>query len=215
MATVMPGSQREIVVLVHGLWMKGWCMAWLAWRLRRAGFATHCVSYRSMGADLHENAVFLQDCLAELPHGAVHLVGHSLGCIVIRALFHYFPRQRPGRIVMLAPPNRGSLAAAQMAESSIGRALLGKAIRDVLRNVPRQWPAPEREIGIVSGTTPVGLGRLITTLPTPNDGVLTVTETALSGCQAQLLLPVAHSGIILSETVARAVARFIRVGRFP
>src|SRR5438105_228706 len=100
-------TERPVVVLVHGLWMQGWCMGLLAWRLRRAGFATRSFSYRSIGAGLHDNAVRLHDYLATVSAPTVHLVGHSLGCIVIRALFHYFPRQRPGRIVLLAPPNQG------------------------------------------------------------------------------------------------------------
>ncbi len=206
-------ARREMVVLVHGLWMKGWCLALLAWRLQRAGFETRCFSYRSMGADLHENAVLLQDYLAELPHETVHFVGHSLGGIVVRALFHYFPRRRPGRIVMLAPPNRGSMAA-EVAFDRLGSALLGRAVKDLLGGVVRQWPLPARDVGIVSGTVSFGLGRLVVDLPTPNDGVVGVAETNFSGSKATLTLPVTHTGMIVSKMVARAVVKFLPAGEF-
>src|SRR5438105_8826090 len=117
----MSHAEREMVVLVHGLWMKGWCMGLLAWRLQRAGFDTACFSYHSIGADLHENAVTLNDFLYDVSQGTVHFVGHSLGGIVIRSLFHYFPRQRPGRVVMLGAPNRGSVAAQRLSAQTLGR----------------------------------------------------------------------------------------------
>jgi pimeloyl-ACP methyl ester carboxylesterase len=208
-------GQRETVVLVHGLWMRGWFMSLLAWRLRRAGYQTICFSYPSMSGDLHANAVLLQERLAGISSAAiVHFVGHSLGCLVIRSLFHYFPRQRAGRIVMLAPPNRGSMAAQELAMSGTGRAVLGKSIMDMIAGVPRQWPAPPREIGVISGTVPVGLGRLVTTLPVPNDGALSVNETLLPGSQAQLSLPVTHAGVLVSGSAASAVVNFLRRARF-
>ena len=205
---------RETVVLVHGLWMKGWCMALLAWRLRRSGFETRCFSYRSMGSGLRENAARLRDYLAALSPGMVHLVGHSLGCIVIRALFHYFPSQQPGRIVMLTPPNQGSAVAEQLARSGLGRTILGKSVQELIAGVPKHWTVPVREIGIISGTVPLGLGRLFAKLSTPHDGVVTVEETALPGACAQLMLPVAHTGALVTAQVARTIAHFLRHGRF-
>jgi hypothetical protein len=167
-----------------------------------------------MSADLHENAVLLQEYLTTLPHPTVHVVGHSLGNIVIRALFHYFPRQRPGRIVMLAPPNRGSIVAERLAEAGVGRAVAGRALLDIVAGAPRHWTPPERDIGVVSGTVSFGLGRLVTRIPLPNDGVVSVAETAFATSKAQLTLPVTHTGIILSDPVAQAVAHFLRHGRF-
>ena len=52
-------TKCELVVLVHGLWMRAWVMTWLAWRLRRCGFRTVALSYPSVRADLTENALRL------------------------------------------------------------------------------------------------------------------------------------------------------------
>ena len=212
--TTTPATQREMVVLVHGLWLKGWCMTLLAWRLRCAGFDTLCFSYPTLHAGLRESATRLQATLSSLPHPTLHLVGHSLGCIVIRSLFHHFPQSRPGRVVMLAPPNRGSAAAQRLARGRLGRALLGQGTMDLLSGATRDWSPPAREIGIVSGTRGFGLARLVVKLPTPNDGVVTVAETTLSGIHAQVLLPVAHSRLLISPTVGAAVSSFLRKGRF-
>ena len=38
----------DTVILVHGLWMPGIKLYYLAWRLRRRGFAVNHFHYRSM-----------------------------------------------------------------------------------------------------------------------------------------------------------------------
>ena len=80
----------------------------LARRLRRHGFAVHAFSYPSARADLTANAARLARFLDALDAATVHLVGHSLGGILIRALFHFHPNRKPGRIVTLATPHGGS-----------------------------------------------------------------------------------------------------------
>jgi pimeloyl-ACP methyl ester carboxylesterase len=210
----LPGNQNEAVVLVHGLWMKGWCMRLLAWRLRRAGFQTYCFSYASVGATLKENARQLQATLQTLPHKTIHLVGHSLGGIVIRALFHFFPSQPPGRIVTLAAPHGGSAAARQLARGRFGGRLLGKSILEIVAGIPDAWTLPAREIGTVGGSRAFGVGRLVATLAMPNDGTVAETESRLRGAQDHLVLPVTHTSIITSRRVGEAVACFLRCGRF-
>jgi hypothetical protein len=46
---------RECVVLVHGLYLSGWALTLLAWRLRRRGFATRLFSYRSVRDGFEHN----------------------------------------------------------------------------------------------------------------------------------------------------------------
>src|SRR5439155_5575717 len=75
------------VVLVHGLWLSGWCMLLLAWRLRRCGFRTYRFSYRSVRKGLRENAAALRAFSDAIDASTVHFVGHSLGGIVIQAMF--------------------------------------------------------------------------------------------------------------------------------
>ena len=67
-----------------------------------------------MGRDLQQNAAALQVFLRTLPAGTVHLVAFSLGGLVVRALFHFYPQQHPGRIVTLGTPHNGSLAAQRL-----------------------------------------------------------------------------------------------------
>ena len=61
---------------------------------------------------------------------------------------------------------------------------------------------------------PVGIGRVLTSLPLPNDGTVCLDETELPGATASLVLDVSHTGMLYSSAVAASVARFLELGRF-
>lgn len=187
----------------------------MARRLRRQGFIVHVFSYASVRADLHANAARLAHFLDTLDADTVHLVGHSLGGIVIRALFHDHPRQKPGRIVTLAAPHGGCRVAQHLNGSSLWRTVMGKSVAQLLAGEMQRWVLPPREIGAICGTRSVGLGRLLYRgLPQPNDGLLTVKESALVAANEHLALPVSHTGMMFSRTVARQTAAFLSTGHF-
>ena len=211
---VLQQAPKESVVLIHGLWLSGWCLIPLAKRLRHAGFSVQIFSYPSVRSDLRANAERLQQYLSTLPAEEVHLVGHSLGGILIRALHHYYSPQRPGRIVTLASPHHGSIAAQALARSTVGRWMLGRSVAQLLEGQPQGWSVPLRDIGIIRGCHAIGLGRLLTRLTLPNDGVLTEVETGLAGAVSHVAIPASHSGLLLSCEVARQVSAFLRSGRF-
>jgi dATP pyrophosphohydrolase len=74
------------VVLVHGLWMGPAQTSLLAARLRGAGFATRTFGYSSTRQTPGEAAAELAALIERLETPAVHLVGHSLGGLVIAQL---------------------------------------------------------------------------------------------------------------------------------
>lgn len=204
----------ETVVLIHGLWFSGHVMFLLARRLRCRGFTVHAFSYPSVRADLAANAARLARFLDTLDTGTVHLVGHSLGGILIRALFHFHPHQKPGRIVTLATPHGGCRVAQHLDRHAFWRRAMGKGVAQLLAGAPREW-TPPREIGAICGTRSLGLGRLLYRgLPRPNDGLLTVKESAYPAAQEHLVLPVSHTGMMFSRTAAEQAANFLATGKF-
>jgi hypothetical protein len=60
----------------------------------------------------------------------------------------------------------------------------------------------------------MGLGRLVSGLPQPNDGVVAVTETLLPGATDFIALKVAHSEMLASRRCAAQIAAFLESGRF-
>lgn len=203
----------ENVLFLHGLWMNGLETWWLRHRVESHGFATQALSYPTMHATAGEVVSLLAGQIAAL-EPPVHLVGHSLGGLMLLKLFELLPEQPPGRVVLLGSPVAGSHAARSVASWAIGPSLLGRiALEEIVERGPRRWTLP-RELGIIAGSTSAGMGRLVSQLPEPNDGTVAVEETHIEGMTDHLVLPVTHTGMLVSASVAEHVARFLTTGRF-
>lgn len=200
------------VVLVHGLWAGPWMLGALRARLRAEGYAVHAFRYASVRAPLESTARAFARFLDSLHAEPIHIVAHSLGGVVAHEGLLLQPCK--GNVVLLGTPWRGSRAARQLEQLPLGATLRGHCLGDWLANPRPQWRAAN-PLGVIAGSRGMGMGRLIAPdLPRPNDGAVTVDETLIDGARDRLVLPVSHSGMLLSSRVARETARFLRHGRF-
>lgn len=200
-------------MLVHGLWMPGWVMKLMEIRLRRCGFHPVVFSYPSMRSSLSQNASLLSHFVAGLTASRIHFIGHSLGGLLVLQMLTEFPEQRTGRVILAGSPYNASCVATRLARRQPGRYILGRSML--------QWlgqKTPERhtqyEFGVISGRKSIGAGRLISRLPHPNDGVVTVAETRIPNISDQIVLNVSHSGMLLSAGLALQACSFLRSGHF-
>ncbi len=204
----------DTVVLVHGLWVHGIAMELMRRRVARAGYQALAYSYPSMRLTLTENAGRLARYLRELPASRLHLVGHSLGGLIVLRAIELAISLPPGRVVLAGTPFVESYTARRLARLPGGRTALGRSLPEWL-GAAHSRPAPVREIGVIAGNSPFGLGRLVAPdLPRPNDGVVSVEETRLPGMHDHVVLPVSHSGMLISRAVARQMCAFLRDGAF-
>jgi pimeloyl-ACP methyl ester carboxylesterase len=194
--------------------MIGGVMGILRRRLEPRGFDVATFGYASIRDGLESNAAKLAEFVARVPGDTVHLLGHSLGCVVIRALLERHSLDRPGRIVCLGPPFAGSVTAERLARWPGGSHLVGLSMRDLIARGGFATAPAGREIGIIAGCVGIGIGRLLGRFDEPNDGVVTVAETRLAGAAGHIVLPVAHASLLWSREVARQAEQFMRVGRF-
>ncbi len=202
----------ERIVLVHGLWMNGLTMLPLAWRLERCGFEVTRYGYQSVRLGLRENARRLA-AICEKSGAPLNLVGHSLGGLLIMTMLRDHPQIKVRRVVLLGSPYANSAAAQGMARFATSRGLLGRTIQDWLRQ-PRP-PIPDGvELGVIAGDVSVGLGRLFTRLPRPNDGVVILDETHVPGAADSIVLHTSHTAMLVSPAVARAACAFLKNGSF-
>ena len=85
---------KEVVVLVHGIWVNGLEQSLLRHRLRRCGYDCRQFSYHSLLRTPAQNAERLQAVLQKIDADVVHFVAHSLGGVVLHHLFDRYPEQR-------------------------------------------------------------------------------------------------------------------------
>ena len=106
-----------MILFVHGLWLTGLESAWLRRKLgAELGIETAVFRYNSITESIGEVVERLHSFVVESKAPVLHLVGHSLGSIVILRLLEKYPDVPPGRVVLLAPPLQGSCVARRVAE---------------------------------------------------------------------------------------------------
>jgi pimeloyl-ACP methyl ester carboxylesterase len=206
------GSSRQVVILVHGLWLGGWTMQGLRLRLARRGHVAYTFSYPSVAQSLDAHARRLAARIAELPQPVIHLVGYSLGGLVVLRCLRNHGEQRIGRVVLMGTPVRSCVAGRHLENLAAGKRLLG-ASGDIWRNLPEVF-RPGCELGVIAGSRSWGLGRLLMRLPGTNDGVVRLEETEVAGMRDRVVLPLSHSGMLVSAHAAREVAFFLERGAF-
>ena len=205
-------AQRELVVLVHGLYVHGLWMQLLEYWLGEGGYQTLNYSYPSTSRTPTENADDLNAQIERLDQPVIHFLAHSMGGLVVRHLFHDHPKQRPGRVVTMGTPHQGSYAARIMQDSGLGY-LVGRGLEGGLLGDAPAWN-PSHQLGSIAGTLNLGVGLLFPGMPTPADGMIAVVETQLPGMSDHICLPVSHMQMLVDPTAVAQSCAFFATGRF-
>lgn len=211
-----------VVVLLHGLARGAPSMAGMASVLTRAGFETWAGEYPSTSISIPEAAdEVARQLRAQLPDRELHAVTHSMGGVVVRHLGDRGLRWK--RIVMLAPPNRGSrmawtlrnVGAFQGAFGPAGQGL-GQAVE-----VEKLWPYPPAPFAVIAGrrrfawSSPTSwLSRFIFPEDAEHDGTVLVEETRLEGASAFATVDASHSSVLDDRYAQELTISFLRNGVF-
>jgi len=203
-AASSPAHPRECVVLVHGFLANRFMLSPLARRLRRLGYLTDTWGYWNMQCSLLVHAERFARRLMELDADdavdTLHLVTHSMGGLIARAALDRYRPAKLGRVVMLAPPNKGSFVATRVAES-VGRVLKPVAeLSTGSESLANSLPMPrDVEIGVIAAEW---------------DALVSDDSTRPDVPHAHVTLPTFHSGLLFRRDAADQVATFLATGRF-
>lgn len=197
------------VVLLHGIWMPGVVMAWIAARLREAGFDCETFGYYGVARGPDEAFPRLVDTLQRAP---AHVVAHSMGGLIALEVLRQNPQLPVPRVVCMGSPLSGSGAAQGMRRRAWAAATLGRA-GGLLEQGFDAWRGPA-QVGSIAGTAPHGLGHLFGHFEGPHDGSVAVAETRLPGLADHAVVAASHSGMLFSAEAAQLAIRFLREGRF-
>jgi pimeloyl-ACP methyl ester carboxylesterase len=201
------------VLLVHGLWTNRAIMLYLARALAGHGFRPHPVGYFSALDEFEHNAARVARAIAECPGERLGVVAHSLGGLVALRALARRPDPRVRRVVLLGVPLAECHLGRTIARVRLLAPLLGTT-RTLWSDMPALDIPPGVAAGAIAGTRRLGLGALVLRLPGPNDGVVRVEETRHPGLADHLVMPVAHSEMLVSRAIAAQAAAFLADGRF-
>jgi len=211
-----PASTRATVVFVHGAVVRGWEMALLRRRLRRLGYRVRQFRYRSMMKGLDDNALRLGEFLRETEGDVLHVIGHSMGGVLVRQVFEQNPDPRPGRLIAIGSPLLDCWVGRRISRMHprIGRRLVGRTVADhISRPSDPVWRGA-RDFGVLAGTYRFGIGAIFRTHPRPSDGVVLLNETRLQGVRDHTTIRLNHFGMLFSTRCCARIARFLATGTF-
>jgi pimeloyl-ACP methyl ester carboxylesterase len=171
--------------------------------LQRQGFRAVNWRYGSLRGSIEAHAAQLAAKAQELDEDTgierLHFVGHSMGAIVVRSALAGTRPRKLGRVVLLAPPNRGARLA-DLALRLFGRRLV---VATELSTHPDSYvnrlaPATDLDCGVIAASW---------------DHAVSLASTHLPSQRDHLVLRGLHT-LPLHRRVPAQVGHFLREGRF-
>ena len=203
-------SQKH-VILIHGMWMNAFSMRFIGNRLTKKGWQVIYYDYSSMFGSFDRNVDGLYKLWRSYRSENLHLVGHSLGGLLILAMMAKYQLRGIPRTVLMGCPVKGSAVAKKMMGSRWGKPALGKSIEALIAG---DGNTLNNEIGIISGNKGIGIGHMIQKLPKPHDGVVAIEETEMDSASDAVTLPVTHATMLFSKDIANLIEHYLSKGRF-
>jgi pimeloyl-ACP methyl ester carboxylesterase len=211
-------NASDCVVLLHGLARSEHSLSRMAQKLSDRGYFVVNESYPSTDYDIETlaNDIIPKSIVACPDSAQIHFVTHSLGGILVRQYLEDHALLNLGRVVMLAPPNKGSEITDEMKDNILYQTINGPAglqLGTDSSSVPNLLGPATFELGIIAGTKTVN-PILSQMLPNPDDGKVSVESTKLEGMSDHIEVPYSHTFIMNKDDVIDQVIHFLEHGTF-
>ena len=216
--SALAATNGECVVLLHGLARTALSMEKLAGAFEQRGYIVANVNYPSRKLPIEAlSPLAVENGIESCGESeVVHFVIHSLGGILVRYYLKFNQIGNLGKVVMLAPPNKGSKVVDKLRDMPGFAALNGPAglqLGTGSDSLPSQLAPVEFELGIIAGSetfNPI----LSLYLSNPDDGKVSVESTRVKGMRDFVVVPHSHTFMMRSTTVIDQVVSFIESGKF-
>lgn len=199
------GHGMDTIILLHGIGCNSWMNWFFASHLRSQGYLVHNLGYNSVGQSLPSiiermgaRALQIHEQLPEGSH--LHLVGHSMGAIISRAMASQLDLPQLKRIVMITPPNAGSHVATY----------LGPKLRWLSPAVLDLADHPDSFVNRLPVPSDVELG----VIAAERDPVVREESTHIKGESDHIILPGRHGELVFKRDVYDQVIHFLQHGGF-
>lgn len=199
--------RKETVVVVHGLFERGFWMYPVARHLAASGYTAAVYSYPTTRARLAGHAErfsrAMEKLLQKYPEHKISFAGHSLGGLMIRSMLEKteIPAVRRGRIFFMGVPHKGSPVARWVRKWLFFADRLVKVGPD-LDNIPvpgqvELAPRPDWEFASA-------IARF--------DGLVPLRSSLLPGAAARRVFKTTHCFMIFNKNIHRALVNFLSTG---
>ncbi|MBL4774021.1 MAG: alpha/beta fold hydrolase [Alcanivoracaceae bacterium] len=197
---------QQAVVLVHGLWMSRWSFAFIAKHLSAQGYKVYKFGYATTSKPFAFNMLNLQAFVNSRSEETVHLVVHSMGGILsMRSLPNI---RKTGKLIMLGSPVNGSQAAVAMSKNKWSSWLLKHAAEPLENGVVA--PKVFRKSYMIAGISSyIGISRLVTKLPKPNDGTVALKETQADWINLHTTEKANHFSMLFRKNIQLKISTFL------
>ena len=224
--TVVCGNNKdeksnEVVITLHGLWRSVRAMQPLANYFHESGYTTVNIPYASFRHDLEDLAqLVIKEIQPWLDKGKkVHFVTHSLGGVVVKKLLDLLRAKdfrKIGRVVMLAPPHKGSEIVDWLKSSPLRplKGVLGPAGEFLSSKCMAQERGELRsgvDAAVIMGEKSA-LPFFRSLLEASNDGIISVEKGKLLGVNYFKVVDSDHTFISSDQKVMKMVKCFIQTG---
>lgn len=218
-STSSSSANGEPVVLLHGLKRSRYSMNKIAKALNNAGYNACNINYPSNRQPATELVAYIHEhitvCFGS-DAGPINFVTHSMGGIMVRALAESSAPPQIDRVVMLAPPNKGSEIVDLHRTSRMFRWVMGDVATQLgtdANSLPLRLGPAQFDVGVIAGdglSNPMGLW----VFNEPSDGTVAVRSTRLEGMNDFIVVPFGHTLIMRKKSVINEVLYYLANGRF-
>jgi alpha-beta hydrolase superfamily lysophospholipase len=198
-------APRAHVVIAHGWLGHRVQFRWLARRVTDAGFDVTVLSYPTMFAPFELAVDRARRAVSSVAGAPLHLVGFSMGGLVMRALTAEKPAGLAS-LLLIGTPNAGS----PMADLA-GRLAPTPALRRLATTAPALPEPAGIPVGCIVGSRRGPLGFVF---GEENDGRVSVSSALSVAYHDARIIPVSHTAMPYARQTADLTVRFLQDGHF-